>query len=163
MSKRCIGILGVLFLLVTSRVAYGDEPAHPDRKFGGCTDDGSICGGPSASASFVILNLSDGSSKGGFVPGAGYGVTLAANQWYSVSFSLYASYVAGGSSPALFTPMLVGAFAEYLRIGVGLERTSSQMGVSGKTDVIMVIGLGLDFGATPGSQGKGIGHRVGLF
>jgi hypothetical protein len=136
--------------------------ATPDRKLGTCSAGGSICGGPSASASFVILDLSNGTSKGGFVPAAGYGVTFMANEWYNFGVSLYASYVAGANGPAVFTPLLVGSFAEYLRIGIGLDRTSAQTNIPGKTDVIMVFGLGLDFGSTPSSQGLGVTHAIGV-
>jgi hypothetical protein len=148
----CAGLAVLTFGVCSARA---QSPA-PDRTFGGCNSAGTICGGPSASASFVILDLTNGTSRGGFVPGAGYGVTFLANQWYNLGVSLYASYVTGNGSPDEFTPILVASFAEYLRIGIGLDRTSAEAGVSGKTDVIMTFGLGLDFGATPGSQGNGI-------
>ena len=147
--------------------ALADDAAQPDRKFGGCNASGSICAGPSASASFVILDLSNGTSKGGFVPGAGYGVTFLANKWYNTGLSAYISYVTSGSGlPSVLTPTFVFSFAEYVRIGFGFERTSAQPATGGspaiaaKTDAIMVLGFGLDFGSTPGSQDKGLLHML---
>jgi len=159
---RTLVIFVIFIAFGGHKFAEADDKALPDRKLGGCTNSGTICGGPSASASFVILDLSDGTSKGGFVPGAGYGVTFLANEWYNLGISAYASYVAGGNAPGVFTPILVASFAEYLRVGFGVERTSAQTGVPGKTDAIMVIGLGLDFGSTPASQNKGVLHALGV-
>ncbi len=166
MQASRLGISMLVLGCLAGRAA-ADDPAQPDRKFGGCNDSRSICAGPSASASFVILDLSDGTSKGGFVPGAGYGVTFFANQWYNTGLSVYVSYVTSGNSqPAVLTPTLVLSFAEYVRIGFGFERTSAMPASGGspatpsKTDAIMVLGFGLDFGSTPGSQDKGILHAL---
>lgn len=163
-TRLVISIL-VLSCFITS--AQADDAAQPDRRFGGCNASGSICGGPSASASFVILDLTNGTSKGGFVPGAGYGVTFLANRWYNIGLSAYVSYVTSGNGlPAVLTPTLVFSFAEYVRIGFGFERTSAQLAAGdspampAKTDAILVLGLGLDFGSTPSSQDKGILHAL---
>lgn len=160
-------VISLLVLSCLAGRAAADDSAQPDRKFGGCNDAGSICAGPSASASFVILDLSDGTSKGGFVPGAGYGVTFFANRWYNTGLSVYISYVTSGNSlPSVLTPTLVLSFAEYVRIGFGFERTSALPATTGtpatptKTDAIMVLGFGLDFGSTPGSQNKGLIHAL---
>ncbi|HVV53031.1 MAG TPA: hypothetical protein VHO06_25450 [Polyangia bacterium] len=162
LKLRALSLFIGLSALILGMNSARAQSSPPDRTFGGCNSSGTICGGPSASASFVILDLTDGTSHGGFVPGAGYGVTFSANQWYNYGLALYASYVTGNGAPDIFTPLLVASFAEYLRIGVGLQRTSAEGNVPGKTDVIMTFGLGLDFGATPGSQGNGIAKKLGI-
>jgi len=166
---RCIrwsAISALMLLALTGRSRADDS--LPDRRLGGCFSNGTICAGPSASASFVVLDLTSGTSKGGFVPGAGYGLTFFADKWYNVGTAMYLSYVTGNDIPSTLTPTLVLSFAEYVRIGFGFEHTDKQSVSEGgavtpsKTDLLLVLGLGIDIGATPASKGKGIAHAVGL-
>lgn len=120
----------------------------PDRKLGGCSTDGVVCVGPAASFSLVKLNLSDDTMTAGLIPGVGYGVTYWANEWYNVGASLFLEVVTG-DGPSVVAPAFVASFAEYLRVGVGFQRTSGD-GTETSTDTLFLFGLGVDLGATPG-------------
>ena len=119
----------------------------PDRKFGGCNDALTLCAGPAASFSVVELNLSDDTSRAGLIPGIGYGVTFWPAEWYNAGASLFLEVVTGDGADVL-APAFVLSFAEYLRAGIGFRRTSD--GGNSETDTLFLLGLGADFGPTPG-------------
>lgn len=156
MRGACLAL--VLGLIAATAGEALCEETKPTRRFGGCSANGSFCAGPSASASLAVVNLSkDGDSvTSGFIPGAGYGMTFMADRWYNVGLALHITVVTGGDAPAVISPVLMFSFAEYLRVGLGFEITDGTAMTSRNTDTLLLFGLGIDFGATPSSQGKGL-------
>lgn len=138
---RALLVLAILALPMSA------WPQPPDRKFGGCNDALTLCAGPAASFSVVELNLSDDTSRAGLIPGIGYGITFWPTEWYNAGAALFLEVVTG-DGPNVLAPAFVLSFAEYLRIGVGFQWTSNA-GES-ETDMLFLLGLGADFGPTPG-------------
>ena len=134
----------LLALLLLPTLALADLP---DRRFGGCTDDHEVCAGPAAALSVVSHSLETGETVAGLIPGVGYGVTAFADKWYNVGADLFLE-VRTGEGPDVFAPAFLLSFAEYLRVGVAFERTSNA-GES-NTDTRLLLGIGADFGPTPG-------------
>ena len=158
--KHAITTAAAAWVLFMGAAALAQEASDPpDRRWGGCTRDGFLCAGPSVAASLAVINLGPDKTsriRGGFVPGAGYGVTAWASEWYNVGAAFHLSLVMGGDAPAVITPAVVVSFAEYMRVGVGLEYTDGGEGRSSRLDPLILFGLGLDFGTTPGAQERGI-------
>jgi hypothetical protein len=138
------GTLAASALLLALSLA---TPASAERQFGYCSDRLRLCVGPSASLHLLQWNLTTNKLAAGIVPGAGYGVTWAPDQWYSAGLHLYLSSVVGGGQPGNVTPSIVASFANYLRLGAGAKVAVD--GGPARVEWLMLIGIGSDFGGSP--------------
>ncbi|MGO9663643.1 MAG: hypothetical protein ACLP66_10075 [Polyangia bacterium] len=140
----------VLAAIAAAMVLLFAIPAHaqtPSPQFGGCFAQGQVCLGPSASITLGELNLATSKFSGGIIPGVGYGVTYAQNQWYATGAALYFSFKAGQDGPNQAIPSLVLSFANYVRVGTGVAITETSGPV--QTQWLLLFGLGSDFGGSP--------------
>jgi hypothetical protein len=121
--------------------------AAPDaRRFGGCFRGGAICAGPSVNLSLLAYDLKRETFRAGFMPGAGYGLTLWANRWHSVGISgnAFVAFSSAGVDSATLSGIV--SFAEYVRVGYGLEVVGARDGVSSSRSRYLLLGIGADFG-----------------
>ena len=135
-------VLLVVILLGAAGAARAQDTGGP--KFGGCLANQTTCFGPSVSLSVVAIDLKDGSVTAGVSPGVGYGVMLASDKWYRYGFAAYASFRDTATGQRV-VPSVVVSFAEYLRLGVGVQ-------VGGGGTPFGLLAIGADFGSVPAGR-----------
>jgi len=136
-------------LLVPSVAAAADGPT---RRFGGCTDDGFFCAGPSVSVSLVGWDIDAQRWRLGVVPGVGYGVTFFAKDWYQLGLAAYATVLQRNNLPTVVTPAAIVSFAEYVRLGIASDITESTATAPASSSPIILFGFGIEFGRTTTSS-----------
>ena len=141
MALTLLGVVAVLLFAPPAK-------AETSPQFGGCFDSGKVCLGPSATISVGQFNLSTSKFQGGVIPGVGYGLTYAPDQWYATGLSLYASFLVGQGTANTLTPSLMFSFANYVRIGAGLAMAEQASGPVSQ-QWLLQFGLGSDFGGSP--------------
>jgi hypothetical protein len=123
------------------------------QQFGGCFLQGRACAGPSATISVGVYNATTGKFSGGVVPGLGYGITYAPDQWYAAGLAAYFSFQVGQGQPNQAVPSLMLSFANYIRVGLGVRITERQEPAPPDappgTQWLVFFGLGSDFGGSP--------------
>jgi len=146
-GKPVIPPIAVLLLAAGLGLAPGlaraDSPAY-----GGCWTGKSgtqFCASPTVSVTALRISLKDGSVIGTAEPALGYGLTIAADKWYSAQISMNGALRATSTGSALsLGPQLL--FAKYITVGLDY-----QLGGSAKfrDSASIIFGLGTAFGSPP--------------
>ena len=139
------GAMAVLIFCFFLLLPSASHAQQATRDFGGCVRGDTICFGPSAAVTVGQFNLTTGKFLGGVIPGIGYGATFFADQWYQTGLSLQMAFTVGSAAPNSAVPGLMLSFADYVRVGGGLQITESPIGGPTKEWLIR-FGFGKDFG-----------------
>ena len=118
-----------------------DEIAGETResKFGTCSEDGTICVGPSASLFAIQMKFDNGNTNVdfGLIPGVGYGVSIKKSRLVNVGV---AGYIATKvDDPQGVDATLVISYMEYVRVGAGISFVEGIGATS-----CLVFGIGAD-------------------
>lgn len=127
--------VGAVLVLVLGSLLLGStawaQSSQPSPQLGGCFDDGLFCAGLAVEATVTKIGLSSGNKgiSGGWATGAGYGLTIAPDQWYASGIDVF--MLVNSASNQLSTlpaaanskvsPMVMLHLLNYLFVGLGAD------------------------------------------
>ena len=88
-----------------------------------------------------------GKFSSGLLPGLGYGLVLAPDEWYALGLSLYGQ-LSVGTAPNTGALSCLLSFANYARFGVG-ETWTEQAAGPARRSTALLFGFGSDVGGSP--------------